>query len=102
MCWYLSFLSHEDASMKKLFVMALVLGCALPLIAQEKKGGTPEEQFAKMDKDSDKKVTLAEFKGKREGDKATKAEERFKSLDKDKDGSLTLEEFKAGAKKKKK
>ena len=32
-----------------------------------------------MDKDSDGKVSLAEFKGKREGDKATKAEATFKA-----------------------
>ena len=54
-----------------------------------------------MDKDSDGKLSLAEFKGKREGEKATKAEEQFKAKDKDKDGFLTLEEFKAGGKKKK-
>ena len=87
--------------MKKLFVMAVILGCAFPLIAQDKKGGTPEERFAKLDKDGDKKVSLAEFKGKRDGDKGAKAEAQFKKLDKDSDGSLTLEEYKAGGKKKK-
>ena len=87
--------------MKKLLALALVAGLFSPglLTAQEKKKPDPEAQFAKMDKNSDKKLTLDEFKGKRTGDKATKAEEQFKKMDKDSDGSLTLEEFKARAKK---
>jgi Ca2+-binding EF-hand superfamily protein len=87
--------------MKKLLALALAAGLFTPglVSAQEKKKPDPEAQFAKMDKNSDKKLTLDEFKGKRTGDKATKAEEQFKKMDKDSDGSLTLEEFKARGKK---
>jgi Ca2+-binding EF-hand superfamily protein len=87
--------------MKKLLVMAVLLGLCIPVLAQQKKGGNPDEAFKKMDKDGDGKLSLAEFKGKREGDKATKAEATFKAKDKDADGFLSLEEFKAGGKKKK-
>lgn len=76
-----------------------VLG--LSAFAEDKPKPSPEERFKKLDKDSDGSLTLEEFKGKAEGEKATKAEDRFKKLDKDSDGKLTLEEFKAGAGKKK-
>jgi Ca2+-binding EF-hand superfamily protein len=87
--------------MKKLLAVALVAGLFAPalLSAQEKKKPDPEAQFAKMDTNGDKKLSLEEFKGKRTGDKATKAEEQFKKMDKDSDGALTLEEFKARGKK---
>jgi len=81
------------------FVMGLALAigiCGVSYAADEK---TPEDVFKKMDKDSDGKISLAEFKGKREGDKATKAEGQFKKLDTNNDGSLSLEEFKARKKK---
>lgn len=58
--------------------------------------------FKKLDKDSDGKLTLEEFKGKKTGKKADRAEKLFKRLDKDNDGKLTLEEFKTRKKKKKK
>lgn len=88
--------------MKKLLALALVAGMFSPgiLSAQDKKKPDPEAQFKKMDKNSDSKLSLDEFKGKRTGDKATKAEETFKRKDKDSDGFLSLEEFKAGGKKK--
>jgi len=57
-----------------------------------------EAQFKKMDKNSDGKLSLEEFTGKRD---AEMAKEQFAKLDKDKDGSLTLEEFKAAPMKKK-
>jgi hypothetical protein len=87
--------------MKKFLTLALVAALFTPalLSAQDKKKADPEAQFAKMDKNSDKKLSLDEFKGKRTGDKATKAEEQFKKMDKDSDGSLTLDEFKARGKK---
>jgi Ca2+-binding EF-hand superfamily protein len=80
--------------------VALIAGLFTPalLSAQDKKPDL-EAQFAKLDTNSDKKLTLEEFKGKRTGDKADKAGEQFKRLDKDKDGSLTLEEFKTRGKK---
>lgn len=89
--------------MKKLFAIALAFGlCAPAFAADEKPKATPEEAFKKADKDGDGKVSLAEFKGKKEGDKATKAETAFKAKDKDSDGFLSLEEFKGGKKKDKK
>lgn len=81
--------------------LALLFALSAPILAEDKPKPTPEETFKKLDKDSDGKVSLAEYKGKKEGEKAEKAEARFKKLDKDNDGSLTLEEFKAGATKKK-
>lgn len=89
--------------MKKFLALALIAAMFSPgiLFAQDKKKPDPEAQFKKLDKDGDGKVSLAEFKGKRTGDKATKAEEQFKKRDKDSDGFLTLEEFKAGGKKNK-
>jgi Ca2+-binding EF-hand superfamily protein len=86
--------------MKKILALVVVAGLCMPgfVSAQEKKAD-PEAQFTKMDKNGDKKLSLEEFKGKRTGDKATKAEEQFKKMDKDSDGSLTLEEFKARGKK---
>jgi Ca2+-binding EF-hand superfamily protein len=59
----------------------------------------PEAMFKALDKDSDGSLTEAEFLGKRDGDKATKAKELFAKLDKDKDSKVTLEEFKARGKK---
>lgn len=84
--------------MKKLFALAVIAAFCTPAFAQDKKPN-PEEAFKKMDKNGDSKVSLEEFKGKREGDKAAAAEKQFKAKDKDSDGFLTLEEFKAPAKK---
>ncbi len=93
--------------MKKLIcaVFALVVAfgasslMAAPDKPKEKKA--PEEQFKKMDANSDGKLSLEEFIGKREGDKKASAEKQFAARDADKDGSLTLDEFKAPPKKKK-
>ena len=81
----------------------LLVSMSLTLSAQaaDKPKPTPEEAFKRLDKNSDGKLDLAEFKGKRDGDKAAAAEKAFKSRDKDGDGFLTLEEYKAGIKPKK-
>jgi Ca2+-binding EF-hand superfamily protein len=85
--------------MKKFLALVMVAGICMPAVAQEKKAKTPEEQFAAMDKNGDKKLSKEEYVGAAEGEKKTKKEDRFKALDKNNDGSIDLEEFKAGAKK---
>ena len=67
----------------------------------EKKKRDPAAVFKKLDKDSDGKLSLEEFVGKRKDKAKTKAEARFKKLDKDGDSAVSLEEFKSGGKKKK-
>jgi len=52
--------------------------------AQPKKD--PDEKFKELDANSDGKLSLAEFVGKKKGDNLTKAEEQFKAKDKDSDG----------------
>ena len=65
----------------------------------EKKKGDPAARFAKLDADSDGKVTLDEFKaGMKKNSEG--AEKMMKAKDRDKDGSLTKEEFTAAPKKK--
>jgi Ca2+-binding EF-hand superfamily protein len=91
--------------LKKICVLAVVAGMFLPVLgtAQEKKGKTPEERFAALDKNSDKKVSKEEYLAQyTDAEKKTKAETRFATADKDKDGNLTLDEFKTIAMGKKK
>lgn len=64
----------------------------------EKKKADPAAVFAKKDSNSDKSVSLDEFKAGAKD--AAKAEESFKKKDKNGDGKLSLEEFSAGGKKK--
>jgi Ca2+-binding EF-hand superfamily protein len=79
-----------------LLTLAFVAGAVGTVAAQEKPKKTPEERFAALDKDGDKKLSEQEFIGKAAADKAENAKKRFKRFDKDSDGSVTLEEFKAG------
>ncbi len=84
--------------MKKLILsLSLASFLAAPALAEEKpkKPVDLDAAFKKMDKDSDGKLTEAEFLGKREGEQAEMGKKQFARLDKNKDGSLTLEEFKA-------
>jgi Ca2+-binding EF-hand superfamily protein len=85
--------------MKKFLALVMVAGICMPVMAQEKKTKTPEEQFAAMDKNGDKKLSKEEYVGDAKDEKKTKKEDRFKALDKNNDGSIDLEEYKAGAKK---
>ena len=55
-----------------------------------------EQYFRRLDRDSDGKVSLAEFKGNTQGKQAERAEARFKQLDQNNDGNLNLSEYKAG------
>ena len=91
--------------MPRLFTVALTLVLAgwmtTAATAADKKKKDPDQHFAKLDTNGDKKLSADEFKGKRQGDAAAKAEKQYKRRDKDGDGSLSLEEFKATGKKKK-
>ena len=79
-------------------VLVLFGLCTAGLMAQKK---SPEARFAKLDKNGDKKLSLAEYLGKKQAEQSAKKEKRFKALDKDNDGFLTLDEFKGSAKAKK-
>jgi hypothetical protein len=88
--------------MKKFLMSAAVAACVFglqaPSFAADEKPDL-DTVFKKADKDGDGKLTIEEFVGKREGEKADKAKETFAKLDKDSDGKLTLEEFKNRKKK---
>ncbi len=77
---------------------ATSLEAARPDAAAPKK--SPEERFAKLDANSDGKLSLDEFIGKRKDDKKPMAEKQFKKKDKDGDSFLSVDEFKAMPKKK--
>jgi len=83
---------------KKILAVALVFGLFMPLMigaqAQEKKGKTPEERFAALDKNNDKKLSKEEFLATVADEKKGKAGDRFDAGDKNKDGFLSLEEYK--------
>jgi hypothetical protein len=83
--------------MKKILAIALVAGMFMPLMtggAQEKKGKTPEERFAALDKNSDKKLSEEEFLATVADDKKDKAKTRFSTADKNGDKFLSIEEYK--------
>ena len=83
--------------MKRLMALAMIAGMFMPLMgtgAQEKKGKTPEERFALLDKNGDKKLSKEEFLAPLDAEKKDKAGTRFDMGDKDKDGFLSLEEYK--------
>jgi hypothetical protein len=85
--------------MKRILALALIAGMFLPLVgtgAQEKKGKSPEERFAALDKNGDKKLSKEEFLAPLDAEKKDKAATRFEMWDKDKDSFLSLEEYKAG------
>ena len=96
--------------MKRLLTWVCMLGFLASLIGQaaaedkkpEKKKADPEAVFKKMDKDSDGKLTLEEFKAGKKGKALENAEKQHARLDKNKDGAVTLEEFKARGQAKKK
>lgn len=80
--------------------LAMLFGVVGTTIAADKPKASPEERFAKMDKNGDGKLSEDEFIGKKSGEMADKAKMQFKRLDKDGDGFVTLDEFKAAGKKK--
>lgn len=95
--------------MKKVLVtLCLTMGVALCLNSFSLAAEKPEKEakkpdleavFKKLDKDKSNDLTLEEFKGKREEEKAKK---QFDRLDKDKNGKLSLKEFTDRPMKKKK
>ena len=84
--------------MKKILTALFVCSLFLPLMpgltAQEKKGKTPEERFAALDKNNDKKLSKEEYLAQVPEEKKGKAGDRFDMGDKNKDGFLSLEEYK--------
>jgi hypothetical protein len=84
---------------------AVILACgaiAAHAAKADKPKKSPEERFARLDVNGDKKLSSEEFVGKKTGDAKGKAEKRFGRLDKDSDNFLSLEEFSTPPKKKKK
>jgi len=81
--------------MKKILALALIAGMFMPMLtAQAQKGKSPEERFAALDKNGDKKLSKEEYLAPLDADKKDKAGTRFDMGDKDKDGFLSLEEYK--------
>ena len=82
--------------MKKLLAVALVAGMFMPLMsgAQDKKTKTPEERFAALDKNNDKKLSEEEYLAPLADDKKEKGKSRFATADKNSDKFLSLEEYK--------
>ena len=83
--------------MKKILAIALVAGMFMPLMsggAQEKKGKTPEERFAALDKNNDKKLSEEEYLAPLADEKKEKGKSRFATADKNSDKFLSLEEYK--------
>ena len=84
------------------FLAGLVGSAAAQEKKPEKKKPDREAAFKKMDKDSDGKLTIAEFKANKKGKALENADKAFARLDKNKDSSVSLEEFKTPAAPKKK
>ena len=62
--------------------------------AAKKRAKMAQEMFKKLDKNSDGKICIEEFKARRRRPEAAKlAEALFKMLDKNEDGGVCLEEF---------
>jgi Ca2+-binding EF-hand superfamily protein len=73
-----------------------IVGTAGVGLAEAKdKQKSQDDVFQQRDTDADGKLTLIEFKGKRQGEKATKATKKFEKMDANGDGSVTREEFDA-------
>jgi len=114
-CWGRSWLpigtrkEDEVVNKRKPWVVAVAFALVFEtggiLQAAQKKSGSkrsPDEIFARLDKNGNNKLSLEEYIGKKADDKATKAGKRFKKSDKDADGFLTLGEFKASRQKRRK
>ena len=77
---------NEGKHMKKFSLVVVVLAVCVGLLGvsgfaqDQKQKRTPEEQFARMDKDGNKKLSVEEFVGTRTAEKADKAKDQFKKL----------------------
>ena len=88
----------------KLGVLALGLFTFTQGNAQEKKKPDPEKMFASFDTNSDKSISLDEFKNKKRKNELSLdvLEKRYANMDANADGAVTLDEFKADMMKPKK
>ena len=86
-----------------LVLSALLLSAAVSYSADEKKPkATPEEQFKKLDTNSDGFLSKEEFLASPRAKKdPAAAEKQYAAMDKKGDGKVSLEDFKAGMHKKK-
>lgn len=93
-------MKNTSITLAALAVTALFTPCHAQ-DSSEKPKRTPEEAFAKLDKDGNKSVSKDEFmaskKAQQDPEKATK---KFGKMDTDGNGSVSLDEFKAAAAKK--
>lgn len=80
----------------KLGVLAIGLFAFSQVNAQEKKPQDPEKMFASFDANTDKMITLDEFKSKkrRKEIQPEQLEKRYTTMDENSDGLVSLEEFK--------
>ncbi|MCH9650213.1 MAG: EF-hand domain-containing protein [Deltaproteobacteria bacterium] len=81
--------------MKRLQSHWLALLCLLCFVATTSHAAskTPEEYFAKRDRNGDGHISKQEFVGKKTGDSAVLAGKRFARLDEDDNGKVSLEEL---------
>jgi len=80
-----------------LSVLAVTLGLSGMAAAEEgAKKGKGKDAFAKMDTNSDGKLSEEEFTAGKSDKALENAKKKFATLDADKDGSVTKEEMKAG------
>lgn len=96
----MQFATKRNGLLVVLILCVLTLSSTLAVAAKPKRSA--EDRFARLDTNSDKKLTEEEFIGKKTGEAKSKAEKRFSKLDKDNDDSLTFEEFNVTRKKKSK
>jgi len=81
-------------SLMAIIPLVLVAGVAFGRAPERNKSRTPQ-RFARVDKNSDGKISLPEFLGTKQGDEAKRGTQSFQKRDKNSDGGLSLEEYSA-------